>query len=72
MFKSTCVKQFLSDIDPTSVSDRDIANVGIEPTLDQRLDNVGIKVDNYGQNLLLGECHINFGLTLKKCLAGLL
>ncbi len=56
-----------------SVCDRAIANVGIELTSDQCLANVGIKNQqlNYGQNLLLGICHINVGPMLKQCLAGL-
>ncbi len=65
--------QHLYDIRPTvnfdHNSDRDIANVDIELTLDQRLANVGIKYRQLRPKFTVGEYHINVGPTLKQCLA---
>ena len=50
-----------------------LPNVGIELlTLDQRLANVGIKINNYGQNLLLGEgkCWPNVEATVCRIYVG--
>ncbi len=65
-----CLYRCWLNVGPTSVSDCDNCQTRFELTLDQRLASVGIKNRQLWPNLLLGECHINVGPTLKQWLAG--